>query len=113
MHLAALAHALAHETGLLSRVAGGEALAHAGKMGCGESKSDTVVDAGDVRLEEARAALAAELERVEREGAVRLRLAQEHVDSELERVEREAQAKLSGVRAKMVGGEQARRRKRT
>ena len=46
-------------------------------MGCCESKTDAVLDAGDVRLEEARTAPAAELEHVEREGTIRLRQAQE------------------------------------
>ena len=110
LYLAALGHTFAHGTHLLSRVVGGETLAHACKMDGCDSKSDKLADAGDVRLEEARTALAADLERVEREGAVRLRQAQERLDSELERIEREAQAKQSDARAKTAGGEQARRR---
>ena len=110
LYLAALGHTFAHGTHLLSRVVGGETLAHACKMGGGESKSDKLADAGDVRLEEARIALAADLERVEREGAVRLRQTKERLDSELERIEREAQAKQSDARSKKAGGEQARHR---
>ena len=52
------------------------------------TKSDAVADAGDVRLEEARPAQGADVERVERE----------------------AQAKQSNARSKMAGGEQARHR---
>ena len=42
---------------------GGSARTCAGTMGCGESKSDAVVDTGDVRLQEAGTAMGAESER--------------------------------------------------
>ena len=60
-------------------------------MGCGESKSDAV-DAGEVRLVEARARVDAELERIEQEGQAKIKEAQELVEAKIERIKQSGSA---------------------